>query len=113
MASPIPSPARGMLRAKVPTAVSVVLRVTGAVLGSYGVSAALVALLAVGLTTLGMARSEAVVTASLVGFVLYLVVVLWAFSVRSLARLWLVLAGSAALLFGLALLLQRQMAALA
>ena len=109
MAPPIPSPASGMHLAKVPAAVSVFLRVTGAVLGSYGFSAALVALLAVGLTTLGMARSEAVVTASLVGFVLYLVVVLWAFSVRSLAQLWLVLAGGTALLFGLALLIQRQM----
>lgn len=91
------------------TAAKLLLRVTGAVLGSYAISAALVALLAIGLTTLGMARSEAVVTASLVGFVLYLVVVLWAFSVRSLARLWLVLAGGTALLFGLALLIQRQM----
>ncbi|MES2950144.1 MAG: iron uptake protein [Pseudomonadota bacterium] len=103
------SPASGMQEVKVPTAVSVVLRVTGAVLGSYGISAALVALLAVGLTAAGLARSEAVVTASLLGFVLYLVVVLWAFSVRSLARLWVCLGGGTALLLGLALLLQRQM----
>lgn len=94
----------------VTAAVSGLLRVTGAVLGGYAVSAALVALITVALAALGMARSEAVVGASLLGFVLYLLVLLWAFSVRSLARLWAGLVGGTALAYGLALVIQRQMA---
>ncbi|MDP3796229.1 MAG: iron uptake protein [Polaromonas sp.] len=82
-------------------ATAVVLRVTAALLGGYAFSAALVALLATALALAGMARSEAVVLAAMLGFVLYLLVLLWAFSVRSLARLWAVLAGGSVLGYGL------------
>lgn len=85
---------------------AVVLRVIGAVLGGYVFSAALVALLAAGLPLAGLPRSEAVVSAAMLGFVLYLLVLLWAFSVRSLARLWAVLAGGAALAASLVLLIR-------
>lgn len=84
-----------------PPASAVLLRVTGALLGGYGFTAALVALLAGALPLVGMARSEAVVLAAMLGFVIYLLVLLWAFSVRSLARLWAVLAGGTALAYGL------------
>lgn len=83
------------------TATAVVLRVTAALLGGYAFSAALVALLAAVLPLAGMARSEAVVLAAMLGFVLYLLVLLWAFSVRSLARLWAGLAGASVLAYGL------------
>lgn len=83
----------------------VLLRVTGALLGGYAFSAALVALLAVGLPLLGLPRSEAVVSAAMLGFVLYLLLLLWAFSVRSLVRLWGVLAAGTALACGLILLI--------
>ena len=69
------------------------LRVTGAVAGGYAVTTAGAAL-----ARLGMARSDAVVTAAMLGFIVYLLLLLWGFAVRSLARLWLALAGSAALL---------------
>lgn len=82
-------------------ATAVVLRVTAALLGGYAFSAALVALLAAALALAGMARSEAVVLAAMLGCVLYLLVLLWAFSVRSLARLWAVLAGGSVLGYGL------------
>lgn len=85
---------------------AVVLRVTGAVLGGYVFSACLVALLAAILPHAGMARSEAAVSAAMLGFVLYLLVLLWAFSVRSLARLWAALAGGTALASGLVLLIR-------
>lgn len=100
----------GLQAARGAGSVTIALRVTGAVLGGYGLCAALVALLAVGLTALGLARSEAVVTASLVGFVLYLLVLLWAFSVRSLLRLWACLGCGAVLTQALVLAIQRQMA---
>ena len=75
----------------------VVLRVLGAVGGGYALSAALVALLSAALPLTGLARSEAVVSAAMLGFVIYLLLLLWAFSVRSLARLWAVLAAGTAL----------------
>ncbi len=78
-------------------AVRVVLRVLGAVGGGYALSAALVALLSAALPLTGLARSEAVVLAATGGFVIYLLLLLWAFSVRSLARLWAVLAIGTAL----------------
>lgn len=77
--------------------VRIVLRLIAALPGAYAFTAALVALLAAALPLLGLARSEAVVGAAMLGFVLYLLVLLWAFSVRSLAQLWAVLTGGTAL----------------
>ncbi|MGC1173742.1 hypothetical protein [Polaromonas sp.] len=79
--------------------VRIVLRLIAALPGAYAFTAALVALLAAALPLLGLARSEAVVSAAMLGFVLYLLVLLWAFSVRSLVRLWAALAGGTALAF--------------
>jgi hypothetical protein len=78
------------------------LRVLGAVGGGYAFCAACAALLSVALPKLmDLPRSEAVVAAAMAGFVLYLVVLLWAFGVRSLLRLWGLLAGGTALAYGL------------
>jgi uncharacterized membrane protein YedE/YeeE len=79
------------------------LRVIGALGGSYAVCAAWVALLGISLAQLGLARSEAVVLAAMSGFVLYLGVVLWAFSQQSVLRLWAVMSGSLGLAGALAL----------
>jgi hypothetical protein len=85
-------------------ALSTALRVTGAVLGGYAFSAACVALASVTLPlATGMAHSEAVLLASMLGFVLYLVALIWAFAERVLWRVWGVFAGGGAL--GLALTL--------
>ncbi|MGH6627802.1 MAG: iron transporter [Burkholderiaceae bacterium] len=79
------------------------LRVLGAVGGGYAFCAACAALLSVALPRLaGLPRSEAVVAAAVTGFVLYLVVLIWAFSVRGLRRLWSLLASGTALACGLA-----------
>ena len=74
----------------------VALRVVGAVFGGYALTALAVATASAVLARLGMTRSEAVVLAAMLGFVLYLVLLLWAFSVKSTARLWLVLAAGMA-----------------
>lgn len=87
-----------------PTALAarVALRVLGAVGGGYAFCAACVAWLAVTLPRFaGVARSEAVLAAAMLGFVLYLAVLVWAFSVPSLRRLWCALAGGTALVCGL------------
>ena len=81
--------------------VSTTLRVLGAVGGGYTVTALAVTTAGAVLARLGMARSDAVVTAAMLGFIVYLLLLLWGFAVRSPARLWLSLAGSAALLMAL------------
>lgn len=72
------------------------LRVLGAVGGGYALTALTVATAAAVLARLGMVRSEAVVLSAMLGFIGYLVLLLWAFSVTSTARLWLALAVGAA-----------------
>jgi hypothetical protein len=77
-------------------------RVLGAVLGGYALSAALVALLSVALPLVsGLARSEAVILASMLGFLIYLGLLLWAFAERRLARVWVVTVGGAGLAYAL------------
>lgn len=75
----------------------VALRVLGAVCGGYAFSAAVVALLAVALPqATGMPRSEAVLLASMLGFVVYLIAVIWAFAERRLGRVWTAFASGTA-----------------
>ena len=85
----------GGLRVAGPRYLGVVVRVAGAVGGGYAWSVAFVLALGSMLARLGVARSEAVVTASMLGFVAYLLVLLWAFSVCSTLRMLLVLGASA------------------
>lgn len=85
------------------------LRVVTAVLGGYAAASGLVALLAVGLPRLtGLARSEAVVLASMLGFLIYLALLIWGFSAQRLSRLAFAFVGLAAVTFSLVVLLQRQ-----
>ena len=77
-----------------------------AVFGGYVFAASAVAALASALCAGGMARSEATVTSALLGFPVYLVVVLWAFSAPSLLRLGILLASGTAIAGGLAWLMR-------
>jgi hypothetical protein len=84
-----------------------VLRVVAAVGGGYALCAVWVALLSVALPRVtGLSRSEAVVLSAMLGFVVYLLVLLWAFSARSLGRLWVMLTAGITLAYGLTQLLQ-------
>lgn len=77
----------------------VLLRVLGALPGGYLLSACSMGLLSRLLVLAGLARSEAVVASTLLGYLVFLGWLLWAFSVRRLRRLWAtVLLGSAACL---------------
>lgn len=62
-------------------------RIALVVLGGYVAASAAVAALAVVLARVGMARSEAVVSASMLGFVIYLGMLLWGAAERRLTRL--------------------------
>lgn len=77
------------------------LRVVGAIVGGYALTALAVAACSAALANAGMARSEAVALCAMLGFVLFLVLALWACSVRSVGRLYLALTGAAALLAAL------------
>ena len=86
--------------------VSALLRVLAAVFGGYVFAASAVAALASALCAGGMARSEATVTSALLGFPVYLVVLLWAFGVCSLRRLGTLLVSGSAILGGLVWLMR-------
>jgi hypothetical protein len=79
----------------------IVLRLAIAVLGGYALSASLVAFsgLALSATSL-LPRSEAVVLASMLGFVVYLCVFIWAIAEKRLALLGLAFALTIAVLAG-------------
>lgn len=80
---------------QVKTGLSILLRLVVAVGGGYAVAAGLAALAAVALPAAGlMVRSEAVVLASMLAFLVYLALLIWAFADRRLARLCLVMASA-------------------
>jgi hypothetical protein len=68
-----------MLRDSFPAALA---RVALAVIGGYAAAAGLVATLSALLPLAGVVRSEAVVLGSMLGFILYLVFLLWGFAER-------------------------------
>ena len=71
------------------------LRVAGAVGGGYACTALAVTVGAALLARAGMARSEAVVLMAMLGFPLYLALLLWGFAVRRVRALWLALGAAA------------------
>jgi len=81
----------------------IALRLLVVIVGGYAAASVLVAGLARALPVTGLARSEAVVLASICGFIFYLALLIWGFARRRLTHLalGLALAGS----FGLALTL--------
>jgi hypothetical protein len=87
---------------------AIVTRIILAVAGGYAVASGLVALLAVGLPPVtGMARSEAVVLASMLGFLIYLGLLLWGFAERRLALLFVTFLILSAGSFGLVAFINR------
>ena len=77
-------------------AVRLGMRLLAALPGCYALTALAVTLAAVLLARLGMARSEAVTLAAMAGLLVYPALLLWAFSVASVTRLWLTIAAGAA-----------------
>jgi hypothetical protein len=78
----------------------IALRIVAAVPAGYALSALGVSALGAALTAAGLARADAVIVASMLGFVFYLLWLLWAFAVRSLSRLYAVLLCAATLALG-------------
>lgn len=79
----------------------VVLRLIAAIGSGYAVAAGLAALAAVSLPAVtALPRSEAVVLASMLAFILYLGLLIWGFAERRLVRLCTVLAITATASWG-------------
>lgn len=86
------------------------IRLSAVLLGGYACTALAVTVLAALLAHAGMARSEAVVLMAMLGFPLYLAILLWGCAVRRLRTLLLALAGIGVVLgvaLGIALILSR------
>lgn len=80
-------------------------RVCAAAIGGYVLASLATAAFSLLLPRLwSIPRAEAVLTATLLSFVLYTVVVIWVFTTRSAVRAWLVI-GSASLVLAISLLL--------
>jgi len=97
----VTAPVLPELPAWLPAWLHAALRIAGAIVGGYALTALAVAACSAALASAGMARAEAVALCAMLGFVLFLVLALWGFSVRSVGRLYLALAGAAALLAAL------------
>ncbi|MBB1601821.1 iron uptake protein [Variovorax sp. UMC13] len=82
-------------------------RIAAGMLGGYAFTWGFIALLIGLLFAAKMEFHDAEALGYILGFIVFLGVFLWAFSARSLARVWLVLAGGGALMSGAAWLVQR------
>jgi hypothetical protein len=83
-------------RKKCLSAASLSLRIFGAIVGGYAFSASVVALVSLALPYwLDLPRGETAVGSGMFGFILYLGILLWAFSERSVLRIWALLFGGA------------------
>ncbi len=71
-------------------------RVLASVVGAYAVTAGATALIAVLLVLgAGASRSDALIAGSMIGYVLFALLMLWSFAERRLSLVWLVLVGAA------------------
>ena len=81
--------------------ISVISRILLATVGGYCFAWGFTALATLLLMSL-MPKSEAVITATMIGFIVYLIAALWVFAVRSLVLSWLVIVGGSALMMQIA-----------
>lgn len=86
---------------------NVALRIAAGMLGGYAFTWGFIALAIASLFAAGLDFHDAETLGTILGFVVFLVVFLWAFAARSVLRVWLVLAGGGALMAGAAWLVQR------
>lgn len=86
---------------------NIALRIAAGMLGGYAFAWGFIALAIVLLFAARLDFHDAEILGTILGFIVFLVVFLWAFAARSVVRVWLVLAGGGALMAGAAWLVQR------
>lgn len=85
----------------------IVSRIAAGILGGYAFTWGFIALGMAALFAAGMPFHDTEALGYIVGFLLFLLVFLWAFAAASVARVWVVLAGGGLLMAGAASLIQR------
>lgn len=90
-------------------ALPIINRIAAGILGGYAFTWGFCAIGIAGLAALGVSVHAAESGVMLVAFLLFLCLFLWAFAAQNMAKVWLVLAGGAAVMTGLSLLLQRSL----
>ena len=83
------------------------LRIAAGMLGGYAFTWGFIALAITSLFAARLDFHDAETLGTILGFIVFLVVFLWAFAARSVLRVWGVLAGGGALMAGAAWLVQR------
>ena len=78
------------------------IRVPVVIIGGYGVTVGIVGLGGLLLPRLGMATSEAVLLASMLGFLIYLAAIIWGFAERRVSKIIAVLGVGSVATIGLA-----------
>lgn len=86
---------------------NVALRIAAGMLGGYAFTWGFIVLTIGLLFAAGLDFHDAETLGTILGFIVLLVVFLWAFAARSVVRVWAVLAGGGALMAGAAWLVQR------
>ncbi|WP_331345161.1 iron uptake protein [Cellvibrio sp. UBA7661] len=84
-------------------------RIAAGVVGGYAFTWGFCAIGIAALAALGVSVHAAELGVMLLAFLLFLCLFLWAFAAQSMVKVWVVLAGGAALMSGAALLLQRSL----
>ena len=86
---------------------NIALRIAAGMLGGYAFTWGFIALAITSLFAARLDFHDAETLGTILGFVVFLVVFLWAFAARSVLRVWGGLAGGGALMAGAAWLVQR------
>lgn len=86
---------------------TVVLRIAAGMLGGYAFTWGFIALVIASLFAAGLDFHDAETLGTILGFLMFLAVFLWAFAARNVLRVWSVLAGGGAFMAGGAWLVQR------
>lgn len=86
---------------------NIALRIAAGMLGGYAFTWGFIALAITSLFAARLDFHDAETLGTILGFIVFLVVFLWAFAARSVVRVWVVLAGGGASMAGAAWLVQR------
>ena len=89
-----------------PTRIHIASRIAASLLGGWAFVWGFTSLTIAGQVALGQPYNEAHTASMLLAFLVFLAAFCWSFAASSLARVWAVLAGGAALMTGAAWLLQ-------
>lgn len=92
-----------------PTRSQIISRIAASLLGGWAFVWGFATLAITGQVALGQPYDEARTAAMLLAFLVFLTVFCWSFAAASLARVWSVLAGGAALMAGCAWFLQSKL----